>query len=729
MDEQRNEGLNLIASVFVPLPVPEAYDYYVPEHMPLQLGSVVKVFVGPRPCIGIVKALARGKKTTRKLRAVSEKIEVAAFPENFVSFIEFMASYTLTAPGLVAKMALRFLPEESGKLLPALRYHAGKVAMDSAARKKIAACVGQKEIWTKKSLSQTAQVSPSVIEALKRQGAFEEIFVPEDSDFLAKENFIFTPIVLEGQQKAAVEILTQKLQQKSFSVALLEGVTGSGKTEVYFSALAEALKQGGQIVILLPEIALTQQFIERFTQRFGRKPVVWHSGLSAKLRNRIWRKISKGRAEVVVGARSALFLPFQNLNLIIVDEEHDAAFKQEENVFYNARDMAVARAKFAACPIILCSATPSLESRVNAMSGKYTHVQLKNRYAHASFPRLEAIDLRKDPAAKGKFLSPILLKAMEENLKKQQQTLLFLNRRGYAPLTICQLCGHRFSCPHCSSFLVQHRLVGKLICHHCGYGEPIPQMCSICGEQGQLIAYGAGVERISEEVLEYFPQARQIVLSTDLGKNLAKRQQEFLSIEKRQVDIIIGTQLVTKGHNFLGISLVGVVDADLSLMSRELRAAERSFQTLFQVTGRAGRDGKESRGFIQSHSPENPIIQALLAGNKESFYRFEIEERHAACLPPFGRLAGIVISAEKADQALNYAKTLCRVAPHYKDIKLLGPVEAPLALWRDRFRFRLLLQGSKKSDVQGYIRQMLHKAPKQPSCVKIQIDIDPQSFF
>jgi primosomal protein N' (replication factor Y) len=489
------------------------------------------------------------------------------------------------------------------------------------------------------------------------------------------------------------------------------------------------LEQGKQVLILLPEIALTQQFLDRFHNRFGAKPAEWHSDLAPRTRERVWRQVTEGTVRVVAGARSALFLPFKELGLIIVDEEHDPAYKQEDRVFYNARDMAVVRGHIGGFPVVLASATPSIESQVNADQGRYKRIKLYGRYAEAALPDLKTIDMRRSPPPPGRFLSPALTEAVGKTVERGEQALLFLNRRGYAPLTLCRVCGHRFQCPQCSSWLVEHRFRGQLMCHQCGYHEPTPEACPECGTLDHLVACGPGVERIAEEVAATFTDARIIVLSSDMAGGVKRLRLELDAIAKGEADIVIGTQLVAKGHNFPNMTLVGVVDADLGLANGDPRAAERTFQLLNQVTGRAGRTGRKSLGLIQTYQPDHPVMRAIVSGDTEAFYAREIEERERSALPPFGRLAALIISADNRPDAENHARALRRAAPSSSEISVLGPAEAPLALVRGRHRFRILIHGTKRADIQSFIRALLAASPKERGSIRVQVDIDPQSFL
>ena len=514
-----------------------------------------------------------------------------------------------------------------------------------------------------------------------------------------------------------------------FTVTLLDGVTGSGKTEVYFEAIAQALARGQQALVLMPEIALTSQFIARCEERFGAKPAEWHSGVPAPQRGRVWRAVAENKAKLVVGARSALFLPFPDLGLIVVDEEHDAGYKQEERVTYQARDMAVVRGSLGHCPVVLSSATPSIESLVNVEQGRYRHIRLGVRYKADGLPAIAAIDMRAAPPERGKWLSPVLIDAIAETLGRGEQALLFLNRRGYAPVTLCRKCGFKFECPNCSAWLVEHRFRRRLECHHCGKFVPIPEKCPNCQAEESLVACGPGIERIAEEVAALFPDARRVLLSSDLTPNIAELRHTLREIEEREVDIVIGTQLVAKGHHFPGLALVGVVDGDLGLAQADPRAAERTFQLLTQVTGRAGREAIKGRGLIQTYMPEHPVIAALVSGDRDNFLAREIEERRKATMPPFGRLAALLVSASSREAAESYAREVARAAPAAAKIEVLGPAEAPLAVIRGRYRFRLLVKAAREADLQAYLRLWLSSVPKAKGDIRLNVDIDPYSFL
>nr|WP_250811782.1 primosomal protein N' [Neorhizobium tomejilense] len=724
-------SLARVVPVLVPLPVPGAYSYAVPEGVHVEPGSVVQVPVGPRQLIGVVwDGNNDDKLDPKKLRPLTLVFDCPPLSKEMRDFVDWVASYTLSPPGLVARMAIRAPAAlDPEPMVEGLRYLGGQPERLTPARARVLDLAGEEEIpWTRSGLAHAAGVSMSVVDGLTAQGIFETVFLPPPPVVARPDPDYISPRIEGPQKQASVDIL-KSIRAGGFSASLIDGVTGSGKTEVYFEAIAETLRQGRQVLILLPEIALTSSFLERFQERFGAKPGEWHSDLAPRMREKVWRGVVTGEVKVVAGARSALFLPFEDLGLIIVDEEHDPAYKQEDRVFYNARDMAVVRARIGDFPIVLVSATPSVESQVNGLAGRYNTVHLPTRFGDAAMPDLHLIDMRRHPPERGGFLSPVLLRAMKKTLERKEQSLLFLNRRGYAPLTLCRVCGHRFQCPQCSSWLVEHRFKSQIQCHQCGYSERTPEACPECGTFDHLVACGPGVERIAEEVEKHFPEARTIVMSSDLLGGVKRMRLELEAIAKGEADIVIGTQLVAKGHNFPLMTLVGIVDSDLGLSNGDPRAAERTFQLLSQVTGRAGRTGLKSHGLLQTFQPQHPVMQAIVSGDAGAFYEREIAEREKAILPPFGRLASLIVSADTRADAETHARGLRAAAPKVTGISVLGPAEAPLALVRGRHRFRLLVHGRRNSDMQAFLRAMMENGPKQRGSVQIQLDIDPQSFL
>ncbi|HEX8257594.1 MAG TPA: primosomal protein N', partial [Allosphingosinicella sp.] len=578
-----------------------------------------------------------------------------------------------------------------------------------------------------RELALAADVSDGVIRGLIKSGAIEALTVSVDDPF-PRPDPDYHPPRLEPAQRSAARAFVDAVQAAEFAPFLLDGVTGSGKTEVYFEAVAENIRMGRQTLVLLPEIALTEPFLKRFALRFGCEPVAWHSGLRQSQRRRAWRSIATGEARVVVGARSALFLPYPNLGLIVVDEAHETSFKQEEGVQYHARDVAVMRAKLEKVPVILASATPAIETRQMAEIGVYAEVKLPDRYGAAEMPDIAAIDLIQDPPPRGRWLAPTLVRELETNLERGEQSLLFLNRRGYAPLTLCRACGHRFQCPNCTAWMVEHRLVHRLACHHCGHMMPPPRACPECKEEDSLVPVGPGVERIADEVAALFPEARTAIVTSDTIWSPAKAAEFVGRMEAGAIDIVIGTQLVTKGYHFPNLTLVGVVDADLGLSGGDLRAAERSFQQISQVSGRAGRGEKPGRVLVQTHEPGAPVISALVGGDAEGFYAAETQARREAAMPPFGRLAGIIVSAEDLGEATETARLIGRTAPKVENMAVFGPAPAPLAMLRGRHRQRLLVHAARSLDVQEVIRDWLG-ALDWPRGVRVAVDVDPYSFL
>jgi primosomal protein N' (replication factor Y) len=576
-------------------------------------------------------------------------------------------------------------------------------------------------------LAHIAGVGTSVIKAMASVGLLEPVERTVRRAFPEPDGKRQGP-ALSPEQAIAAAALIEKVLAHAFSATLLDGVPGAGKTEVYFEAIAAALASGRQVLVLLPEIALTAQWLKRFEERFGAPPAPWHSGLTSLERRETWRAIAEGRVRVVVGARSALFLPFANLGLIVVDEEHDSSFKQEDGVIYNARDMAIVRARLVSATIVLASATPSLETIVNVTSGRYDTLHLPDRHGGRQLATLAPIDLRRQAPARGRWLSPPVVEAMKRTLDAGEQTLLFLNRRGYAPLTLCRGCGHGIECRQCSAWLVEHRFRRTLVCHHCGHLEPPPQACRYCGAVDQFVACGPGVERLAEEALALFPGTRLELFTSD---TLINRDQATAAIERMiagEIDILIGTQMAAKGHHFPNLTLVAVVDADLGLNGGDLRAAERTFQLLYQVAGRAGREDRPGQALVQTHMPEHPVMQALVSGDRDRFVSAELADRRTAGMPPFGRLAALIVSGPDPAAVDNVCSALARRAPHRQGVTVLGPSVAPLALLRGRHRRRFLLKTAREIAVQPLIRSWLERIGL-PGSVRLQIDVDPYSFL
>ncbi|GJE68952.1 primosomal protein N' [Methylorubrum podarium] len=723
----------VVADILIPLALDTAYSYAVPAGLALAEGDIVQVPLGPRETIGVVWGLDE-RASGGNLRPVTGRVEAPPLSDSLRKLVDWLARYTLAPKGSALAMALRLPDETARNEAPRIGVRpSGKPpARQTAARGKVMAVAADGAVRGKSALAKEAGVSLSVVDGLIDDGALETVaLMPEPVALPPDPDHPRVPLS-DAQAEAAHALIAQApspTDTVTGETILLEGVTGSGKTEVYFEAVAECVRQGRQALVLMPEIALTAQFLDRFAGRFGVRPATWHSGIGGKRRERLRAGVAAGEVSVVVGARSALFLPFRKLGLIVVDEEHETAYKQEDGVHYHARDMAVVRGKIEGCPVVLASATPSIESRVNASTGRYRHVVLPGRFGGRPLPDIAAIDMRLDKPERGRFLSPPMLNAVKATLAAGDQALLFLNRRGYAPLTLCRACGHRYQCRNCSTWLVEHRFRRALVCHQCGYAERKPEACTECGAFDHLTPCGPGVERIAEEVIELFPEQRVVVLSSDFPGGAERLRQELETVAAGECDIVIGTQLVAKGHNFPHLTLVGVLDADIGLTSGDPRAAERTFQLLQQVTGRAGRGERPGRALVQTYQPEHPVIAALLSGDADRFYEEEIWAREAAGLPPFGRLAALIVSAEEREKAEAHGQALARVADPPAGVTVLGPAEAPLALVRGRWRFRLLVKTERGIDVQSYLRDWLARGPKPRGNLKVAIDVDPQSFL
>ena len=706
-------------------------DYRVPHGMAVEPGSIVVAPLGPRQLMGVVWEEERmpsnaevGDNRLRNLLAVAEAPPLRAPLRRLV---EWTADYYLAPPAAVMRMALSSTSALEGARL-VVEYRATGQVPDRLTPQRAQALerIGDRQGLIRE-LATIADVSDAVIRGLVKAGAIEAVEVDIDSPFPAPDPDHAPPSLSPDQQNAA-DRLVADVAAGAFAPTLLDGVTGSGKTEVYFEGVAEALRRGRQVLVLLPEIALTEPFLKRFGDRFGSEPVAWHSGLRSTQRRRAWRAIASGEARVVVGARSALFLPYADLGLLVVDEAHETSFKQEDGVHYHARDVAVMRGKFEGCPVILASATPAIETRHQVALGTYAELKLPSRFGAAQMPEIAAVDLLAAKPDRGRWLSPPLVAALEETLERGEQSLLFLNRRGYAPLTLCRTCGHRFQCPNCTAWMVEHRLTRRLACHHCGHIEPVPRACPECREEDTLVACGPGVERIADEVAALWPEARVAVVTSDTIWSPAKAAEFVGRMEAGEIDIVVGTQLVTKGYHFPNLTLVGVVDADLGLEGGDLRAAERTFQQIRQVSGRAGRGEKPGRVLIQTHSPAAQVMQALVTGDADAFYEAETEARREAGAPPFGRYAAMVVSSEEQAAALETARLVARAAPEVEGMHVYGPAPAPLAMLRGRHRYRLLVHARRALDVQEVIRGWL-AGVDWPAKVRVTVDVDPYSFL
>ncbi len=718
-------------SVLVPYPIDRAYDYAVPDSLDIGAGDYVIAPLGQRNVPGVV--WGEGSKdiiASPKLKAVYSRYDLPPMPEAHRKFLEWAAHYTMTDLGSFLKLSLSVPAaletpkeikafviggvKESEQGLSPQAKRVLDVARDGLARKA-------------SELANEAACGAGVVNTLATKGYLKEITVPHTPP-CRRPDVERQGTKLSVAQDKAAQHLIKEVESGIYGASLLDGVTGSGKTEVYFEAVVAALKQDKQVLILLPEIALSNAFLGRFKERFGCAPALWHSSLSDYQRKITWRGVASGESKVVVGARSALFLPYKDLGLIIVDEEHDPAYKQEEGVIYNARDMAVVRAHMGKIPVVLVSATPSLETMQNVWLGKYDHLHLPDRHGGAGMPDIHLIDLKKDKPERQHFIAPSLKDVMKDTLDDNGQILLFLNRRGYAPLTLCRTCGHRFECPRCTAWLIEHKKTNHLHCHHCGFETRVPPTCPKCGDADSLAACGPGVERILEEVKEFFPDACAAILSSDTATTHEQLKKMLDDIREHKIDIIIGTQIIAKGHHFPKLTCVGVIDADLGLAGGDLRASERTFQLLHQVAGRAGRESEKGHVYLQTYNPESRVMRALASGGRDDFLEVEAQQREAAKMPPFTRLAGIIVSGREESQVLQISKQLGQSAPFGAGIQTLGPADAPMYRLRGKYRRRLLVRAEKNIDIQKSIEAWIDGL-KIPSTVRVQVDIDPQSFF
>lgn len=720
-----------LISVLTAQPIDRFLDYKAPEGGCFT-GAFLEVPLGPRKVLGVVWGKGQGNFDINKIRSATRVLDAAPMRDELKSFLHKAADYTLTPMSQMLRLATR-VPGLSNPPSMQKIYRMGDPGLGrmTKARERVIAVLEEYggASFTLGELANMAGVSSSVIKGMVEAGSVHEEKTPRDVPFLRMDPDYGAKDLTPEQQEAA-NALCDHMRQDGYNTSLLRGITGSGKTEVYMEAVAECLRRGQQGLVLLPEIALTAEFLTRVEARFGVKPAEWHSGVTMTERRRVWKMIGQGGAQLVVGARSALFLPYQSLGLIVVDEEHDTSYKQEDGVLYNARDMAVLRASVAGAKVILASATPSLETWVNAKSGKYNKVELTVRYGKAVLPDLKAIDMRNEKLASDRWISSVLQDEIIKRIELEEQSLLFINRRGYAPVTLCRACGQQIGCDTCDARLVEHRFQKRLVCHQCGESKPMPEACPHCEAEGRLAPVGPGVERLAEEAAALFPEARIAILSSDLFGSARALKEAINTIAEGGADIIIGTQLVAKGHNFPNLTLVGVIDADLGLQGSDLRASERTFQLMRQVAGRAGRAEKAGVAMLQTYQPEHPVIHAILEGDEVSYWNAESEGRRAAGVPPFGRLAAIIISGSDAAAAHELGLHLAQNDGPLRRIgaQVFGPAPAPIARIRGRYRTRLLVKADKTSALQGALSEWVHKI-KVKGDLRIAIDIDPYSFL
>ena len=719
-----------LVGVLTAEPLGRLLDYKAPEGG-CGTGDFVEVPLGPRRVLGVVWGNGEGKFDPSKIRPVTRVMDAAPMRAELRAFLQRAAEYTLTPLSAMLRLATR-APGLGDPPSTRRVYRLGPTIPNTLtdARHRVVEALRDYRgaPVTLGELAEAAACGPAVVKGLVKLGVVLEEDAPRDLPYPPMHPG--TRPLLVGDQVAAGDALVATVAQGTYSTTLLKGVTGSGKTEVYLEAVAECLRQGRQALVLLPEIALTGDFLARVEQRFSARPAEWHSGVTMTERRRLWRMVGQGEAQLVVGARSALFLPFRDLGLIVVDEEHDTSYKQEEGVMYHARDMAVLRAAIAGFPVVLSSATPSLETWANVEAGKYARLDLSARFGPAVMPRMSALDMRDEKLPADRWISERLARQVQARIEAGEQALLFLNRRGYAPITLCRACGHQVGCDDCDARMVEHRFLKRLVCHQCGATKPIPTACPECKVEGRMAPVGPGVERLAEEVAARFPAARLAVLSSDLFGSARALKEQIALIAAGGADIIIGTQIVAKGHNFPLLTLVGVIDADLGLQGSDLRAAERTFQLMRQVAGRAGRADKPGEALLQTYQPDHPVIRAILGGDEEAFWRAEAAERRAASVPPYGRMAGIILSSPDVAQVFDFGAELARrIDPLLKiGAQVFGPAPAPIARVRGRHRVRLLVKADKTAPLQAALADWLAQF-KVPNNLRLSVDIDPQSFY
>jgi len=713
------------AQILFPVNVPGAFDYAVPDGLRVDRGDIVFAPIGKQMKIGVVMSLGAAEEG-RELKEIAEVKPTRPLPEPMLDFIDWVARYNVASPGQVLRMVLRSWKALDPSPMATLYEPTGERPLNITPARRAALNEGGPFPARAAEIASRAGISPGVIKGMVKAGLMRADERPVDPPFAEPDPEMVGRTLSPAQSSAAQDLVAQ-VKKNAYSASLLDGVTGSGKTEVYFEAVAEALRQGRQVLILVPEIALTQAGLSRFEARFGAEPVAWHSGITDMARRRAWREVASGRAKLIVGARSALFLPAANLGLIVVDEEHDTSFKQEEGVIYNARDMSVLRARLEDRPVILASATPSLESLHNARTGRYAHIILPERPGAITLPEIGLIDMKQHKPERGSFLSEPMVTAVAERIGRGEQSLLYMNRRGYAPLILCRACGSRLKSPDTDSWLVEHRATGRAMCHLTGFSMRMPRECPTCGAEDGLTSVGPGVERIADEAQAHFPQARVEILSSDTTSTPDEIKERLGRMERGEIDILVGTQMVVKGHNFPRLTFVGVVDGDLLMGGSDPRAGERTYQTLVQVAGRAGRADKAGEALIQTHHPEHEALQALVAGDRDMFIGVEMAMREMLGLPPFGRIAAVIFWGPDKKKTRALATDFVTKAPRADGIDILGPSEAPISMLRGQHRYRLFISAEAGVNLSKYMATWRAKQ-RVPAKYKMQVDIDPQSF-
>ncbi len=712
------------------------YDYRLTGDA--DIGTFVGVRVMNRLCVGVVWGIGDSGLPDNKIKDVSI-IHNSRLKITDLQWIQKMSAWTMIPMGMVLRLIVNipdaFAPPPSDDLYAfnfdsSVRMTQNRLAVSDAFAS------NDNEPMTVSDIQNIARVSGAVIRTMIKNETLT--FVgrqPKPSRYEQLTYCDMGNITLNSQQQSASDSIASAINNGGFSVFLLDGITGSGKTQVYFDSAWRAYMSGKSVLLMMPEIALTAQFMSRFESRFGAPPVVWHSNLTAARRREIWHGVLDGKIKMVVGTRSALFLPWNDLGLIVIDEEHDTSYKQEDMGNYHARDMAILRAKIAGFPVVLASATPASETLENVNLGKYTHLRLTSRYGGAQLPEISTIDLRENRPdvyrdSTGSectgFLSKPLCEAISATLQSHQQALLFINRRGFAPIVQCKKCGWVSTCPDCSVGMTYHKRLGKMLCHMCGRTAPLMTSCPDCGTAVSM--RGAGLEKIQEEVNARFPDARTALVSSDIITSRQSLERLVNKMESGEIDIVIGTQILAKGHHFPNLTLVGVVDADMGLFGTDFRAPEHTFQQLFQVAGRAGRGAIAGRVLLQTYQPDNPVLNAICAGNRDDFMRADMAGRKLAQMPPYGQLIAVIIEGEREAVLQRFCAELASVAPNVNGAKIMGPIAAQIYQIRNWYRMRFLISGVANAALQPIVTHWLAKV-KQPANIQIKIDVNPINFM
>ena len=711
------------------------YDYRLGESA--EIGSFVRVNVMNRPCIGVIWGHGDSNLPQGKIKNISAVYD-SKLNITDLQWIQRMSEWTLIPMGMVLRLIVNipdaFCPP---RMEPLYAYNFESDARMTANRQAVADAYSSNDndAMTVSDVQNIARVSSAVVRSMIKNGTL--VPVGEQAKQKNTAPLIYNDcgnITLNPQQQLAADAIGKSVESGGFSVHLLDGITGSGKTQVYFDSAWRAYSTGHSVLLMMPEIALTAQFMSRFKNRFGENPVVWHSNLTSARRREIWHGVLSGKIKMVVGTRSALFLPWQDLGLIVIDEEHDTSYKQEDMGNYHARDMAILRAKIAGIPVVLASATPSAETLENVNLGKYTQLKLTSRYGGAQLPDVTTIDLREnrpeqyivDGAEQTGFLSQPLNDAIAQTLSDGHQAMLFINRRGFAPITQCKKCGWTSVCPECSVGMTYHKRIGKMLCHMCGRTAPMPKICPDCG--GDVSMRGVGLEKIEQEVNIRFPNARTALVSSDIITSRQSLERLVNKIEQGEIDIIIGTQILAKGHHFPNLTLVGVVDSDMGLFGTDFRAAEHTFQQLFQVSGRAGRGEHAGRVLLQTYQPEHPVLTAICAGDRDSFMQTDMAGRKMANMPPYGQLIAVIIEGQRESTLQSYCNALRDAVPNLKGAKIMGPITAQIYQIRNWYRMRFLVAGGRTANLQPIVSHWLASV-KQPVNIRVKIDVNPMNFM